>query len=132
MPDSFEEHRVFGLFSGGYLIGITGVFTSRHDPTGATALLGMSYIIPGYRRRGLSVLFYEIRLAWIESRPQFARVTVSHRLSNEASRRANQRFGFHLTSRTPNVWPDGTNEEEVCYELMHNGSDGSFMRTAAL
>lgn len=109
--------RVFGLFDGDRLIGITAVFTSRDDPSGSTALLAMSFILPDYRGRGLSDLFYRARLAWVRERPQFKRILVSHRASNEASRRANQRHGFILVGRAPRTWPDGSTEDELSYEL---------------
>jgi RimJ/RimL family protein N-acetyltransferase len=110
-------NQVFGLFDGDLLIGITAVFADRNDPTGKTALLAMSFILPPYRGRGFSRLLYEARLDWIRVRPQFERVVVSHRASNEASRRANQRYGFIPMSRSAHQWPDGTNEDEVFYEL---------------
>src|SRR5258707_983975 len=85
---SGPANQAFGLFDGARLIGITAVFTSREDPSGNTAALAMSYILPEYRGRGLSRLLYETRLNWIRSHPQFTRVVVSHRASNEVSRRA--------------------------------------------
>ena len=99
-PDDWQaeaqgpDHQVFGLFDGKRLIGITAAFTWRGDPAGQTALLAMSYILPAYRGRGFSRLFYDARLAWIRAQPQFRHILVSHRKSNEASRRANQRHGF--------------------------------------
>lgn len=110
-------HQVFALFDGEALIGITAAFTWRGDPTGQTAVLAMSFILPQYRGQGLSRLLYESRLAWIRDRPKFRRVIVSHRASNEASRRANQKHGFVFTGRESHVWPDGQTEDEVFYEL---------------
>jgi RimJ/RimL family protein N-acetyltransferase len=111
------DHQVFGLFDEKQLIGITAAFTWRGDPTGKTALLAMSFILPPYRGRGLSRLFCEARLAWIRAQPQFARILVSHRKSNETSRRANRRHGFTWTQTLPQSWPDGQNEDELFYEL---------------
>jgi RimJ/RimL family protein N-acetyltransferase len=111
------DHQVFGLFDDEHLIGITGVFPDRSDPSGETALLVMSFISPLYRGRGLSSMFYDARLAWIRARPQFRRVLVSHRKSNEASRRANQRYGFVQTTKVSRTWPDGETEDEIFYEL---------------
>jgi RimJ/RimL family protein N-acetyltransferase len=110
-------HQVFGLFEGTGLIGITAVFASDEDPSGQTAALMMSYILPGFRRRGLSRMLYEARLAWIRERPQFKRVTVSVRESNLPSRQANQRFGFVQKGAQSRVWRDGDTEDEVFYEL---------------
>ena len=112
-----QSHQAFGLFDGHRLIGMVASFTWRNDPTGQTAVLAMSFILPENRGRGLSRLLYEARLDWIRAQPQFTRVVVSHRASNEASRRANQRHGFRLTGREPHTWPDGTTEDEIWYEL---------------
>src|SRR5439155_12259656 len=49
-------HQIFGLFDGERLIAITAVFTSRDDPSGETAELAMSFILPEYRGQGLSRL----------------------------------------------------------------------------
>jgi RimJ/RimL family protein N-acetyltransferase len=111
------DRQVFGAFDGDRLVGITGVVPARDDPTGATAMLVMSYLLPEYRGRGLSALFYDARLKWLREHPQFERVVVSHRRSNEASRRANQRYGFVLTNAVPATWPDGGVEDEMQYEL---------------
>ena len=109
--------QVFGAFDGSELIGITGVFTHRDDPTGATAALGMTYLRPEYRGHGLSALFYETRLRWIREQPRFSRVAVSHRRSNEASRRAIRRARFVRIGESARTWPDGGVEDEVRYEL---------------
>lgn len=111
------DRRVFGAFDGSRLVGITGVMASRDDPSGETAMLVMSYLLPEYRGRGLSALFYDARLRWLREHSQFKRVVVYHRRSNEASRRANQRYGFVLTHAAPATWPDGTVEDELHYEL---------------
>lgn len=110
-------HQVFGLFDVERLIGITAVFTWRDDPSGQTAILAMSFILPEYRGRGLSQLLYQARLDWIRTRGLFKRVTVSHRESNEVSRRAIKKHGFLPTGRAPRIWPDGTTEDEIFYEL---------------
>jgi RimJ/RimL family protein N-acetyltransferase len=111
------ERAVFGLFDGAVLIGITGVVPSRDDPSVKTAMLVMSYLLPAYRGRDLSRMFYEARLGWIAEQPQFERVTVFHRSSNVPSRHAIVRFGFVETERIATTWPDGMVEDEVRYEL---------------
>jgi RimJ/RimL family protein N-acetyltransferase len=110
-------HQAFGLFDRERMIGITAVFTWREDPSGETAVLAMSFIEPKYRGQGLSEVLYRTRLDWIRARRQFKRVVVSHRESNEASRRANQRHGFRALHRQSQIWPDGTTEDEILYEL---------------
>ena len=113
-----EKHQLFGLFDGDHLVGMTGVFADRDDPSGHTAALGMSYIRPEYRGRGFAAMFYEVRLAWARARPHFRRAVVGHRRSNTASRRMIERFGFCWTRSRPNHWADGTDEEHVGYELL--------------
>lgn len=110
-------NQSFGLFDGSALIGITAVFTWPEDATGRTAMLAGSFIADAYRGRQLSRLLYDIRLEWIRQRRRFTRVVVGHRLSNEASRRANQHYGFTPFLRRPHTWPDGTTEDEIFYEL---------------
>ena len=112
-----DDHQVFGIFDDERLVGVTGAFSYEGDPTGQTAVLVMSFILPSHRRRGLSRMLYEARLAWILAHPKFRRVLVAHRKSNEASRRANQRHGFRLTHTVSHVWPDGETGDEVFYEL---------------
>jgi RimJ/RimL family protein N-acetyltransferase len=109
--------RTFGLFTAGELIGITAAFTDRGDPSGRTALLGMSYIAPGHRGRGLTALLYGARLAWVRARPAFQRARVSHRKSNLASRRAIERHGFAVVGHSIRTWPDGATEDEILYAL---------------
>jgi GNAT superfamily N-acetyltransferase len=109
--------RVFGLFDGDALVGLSGVFTDRADASGETALFAMSYIEPAYRGRGFARLFFEARLDWVRSRGAFKRVRVSHRRSNDISRRANQRYGFVETHAVERTWPDETQDDEVVYEL---------------
>lgn len=79
--------EVFGLFDDDALIGITGVFTVQEDPSGKTAILGMSYIEPDYRGRGLSDMLYKTRINWAKEQGTFDKILVSHRAGNEASRR---------------------------------------------
>jgi RimJ/RimL family protein N-acetyltransferase len=109
--------RVFGLFAGGALAGIGAVLSHRDDPSGRTALFGMSYIRREYRGCGFARLLHEARLDWVRSQPQFRAVQVSHRASNLASGRAIARSGFAFLGRVERVWPDGIAEDELLYEL---------------
>lgn len=113
-----EKHQLFGLFDGEELVGISRVSVDRNDTTGTTAELGTSFIAPEYRGRGLVRKLYEARLAWARARPQFLRVAVGHRRSNEPSRRAIERFGFRWVGDRPHRWPDGSDEDYVDYELL--------------
>lgn len=113
-------HCIFGLFRGNDIIGMTSVFTDKSDPSGQTAKLATSFIMPEYRGQGLARTLYEARLQWVAAQPQFKKVIVSHRASNEASRRSNQAWGFKETGRESTTWPDGTVEDDVQYELPVN------------
>jgi RimJ/RimL family protein N-acetyltransferase len=113
-----ERGQIFGLFDGERLVGITGTFVDGDDPTGSTVGFGMSYLAPEYRGRGFASLLYEARFAWVRARPHIRRVTVSHRRSNEASRRSIEKFGFRWIADVPHRWPDGTDDDDVCYELI--------------
>ena len=115
--------QIFGLFDGTTLVGITGVFTFRDDPSGATAMFGMSFVLPEYRGRGLAEKLFDARLKWVAAHPQFKRIIVSHRASNEAARRANQRHGFRFLKRVSREWPDGSAEDEIVYELEVGSAD---------
>jgi RimJ/RimL family protein N-acetyltransferase len=109
--------RVFGLFAAGALAGLGAVFSHRDDPSGCTALFGMSYIRREYRGRGFARLLHEARLGWVRSQQQFRVVQVSHRASNLASGRAIVRSGFALLGRVQRLWPDGVAEDELLYEM---------------
>jgi RimJ/RimL family protein N-acetyltransferase len=122
-PEAWREtiaglnHQVFGLFDGAQLIGITGVFGGRDEPSDDTAFLVMSFVLPEYRRRGLSLMLYRACLDWIRVRRKFKRAVAAIRASNEASQRACRRFGFNCIGREPRTWPDGMTEDELIYEL---------------
>ena len=96
-------------------VGLTGILTSRENPT--HAILIASYIRQEHRRKGGSDFLYEARLEWARKNG-FEAVIVSHRSSNEASRRANQRHGFEYTHSEPHTWNDGVVEDEVFYRLL--------------
>ena len=110
-------HQIFGLFEDAALIGITAAFAKQEDPSGETAIFGMSFILPPWRGRGLSRLLYDTRLEWAKARPRFKRVVLSHRESNAASRGAHRRYGFTLTGRVLQPGPDGASEHEEFYEM---------------
>ncbi len=107
----------FGLFDQGKLVGITGAIRNNGDAQATDIILVASYIMPEYRGQGLSRKFYKARLEWAAQQPGVIRVLVSHRESNDASRRANQAFGFVRTGAEMKIWPDGIEENDVSYEL---------------
>jgi len=115
------DKAVFLLFDGEAVVGLTGVVTMSPDPgradgQGPTAVCVASYLRPAYRGRKLSRWFYEARIAWARAHG-YHRIVTAHRLSNIASRQANQHFGFTEIQRVPHRWSDGVDEPEVVYEL---------------
>ncbi len=129
-PESFwhdylkgNDKCVFGLFDGANLIGITGVFTHRDYPDGKTADFGMSFIEPDYRGQKLSRLLYQARIEWARDN-SFDRIIVAHHIENEASKYANQHFGFRYISEHMHDWPDGSKAVEKVYELKLSSPNG--------
>jgi len=110
-----EHQQIFGLFDGEKLIGIAGVFTSRDDA--AAAHLIMHFIMPEYRGRKLTRLFYEASLDWARRRKNIRRVIVAARESNAASIGAMRAAGFQPTHRERHTWPDGATEDEIWHEI---------------
>lgn len=113
---ALKDGKVFGLFAGLRLIGLTGVYRNKHDGSGKSVMLGMSYIERAYRGRGLSAMLYEARLAWAKANG-YERACVSHRDGNEASRRANAAFGFKWVATEETTYGDGTKALDHRYEL---------------
>ena len=115
---SDESSAIFGLFCDAAPIGVSAISVYRQDPTGMTAILWGTWIEPEHRGKGLSEMLYRARLEWASEQRSLARVIVSHRESNLASRKSNQKFGFSPTEKTSRVWPDGKREAEHHYELV--------------
>jgi RimJ/RimL family protein N-acetyltransferase len=112
-----KDTAIFGLYDHETLIGSTAAFTDRADETGKTCFLAGSYIREEYRGHGLSKLFYEARIGWAKSHGGFNTITVGHREGNEASRRANQKFGFQFKETIEKQWGDGSTGTLHVYEL---------------
>ncbi|MFA4994671.1 MAG: GNAT family N-acetyltransferase [Bdellovibrionales bacterium] len=107
---------VIGLFDDNQLIGLAAVFPRQGDLGEQYGLMAMDYIDGKYRGRHLSKLLYEARVDWAKN-SGFKKLMTSHREGNEASRRANQAFGFRFTDKTLTEWPDGSKAMEYNYEL---------------
>jgi RimJ/RimL family protein N-acetyltransferase len=105
------------LFDGDKIIGLAAVFTSPEESNGQSGVLAMDYIDPLYRGRRLSKLLYQARIDWAKQHQPFKRLVISHREGNEASRRANQSFGFKFIGKEEIDWPDGTKAPDYRYEL---------------
>lgn len=112
-----DDVAIFVMFENSEPIGMTGVSVYGADASGRTAILWGSWLAPEFRGKGLSNLFYEVRLNWAREHPSIERVIVSHRASNLTSKAANQRFGFVFTRVTERKWNDGSAQEEFHYEL---------------
>lgn len=112
-----DRFAFFGLYDDTALVGIACVFTDRSDKTGKSALLAGAYIKEEYRGQGLSRLLYEARIGWIVNCGHYDRITVGHKQDNEASRRANQRFGFRHVGQEQTSWGDGSDGVKHSYEL---------------
>lgn len=110
-----DKSRVFGLFDGDKLVGITGIFISEEEPN--AACLVMSYIKEDYRGRGYSKLFYEARINWAIEQNALEVIKVCHRDGNEPSKAAILKHGFKFTGTGDIDWPDGTRDTEYQYEL---------------
>ena len=125
-PDSYwrelatsnNEGAVWGLFDGAQLIGMTGIYVDEKMPE--KAVLWGSWLEPAYRGQGLSDLIYKTRIAWAQAHPAVKYIVTSHRGTNEASKRSNQRHGFVYTHTKTRTWPDGAVEDEPFYELRLN------------
>jgi RimJ/RimL family protein N-acetyltransferase len=112
-----KDNAIFLIYQNETPIGMTCVSVDRNDPTGKTALLWGSWLTPQFRGKGISELMYRTRIEWAKRQPTVEKIIVSHRASNLASERANQKHGFVATRKEEKVWTDGTTEEEIFYEL---------------
>ena len=112
-----DKYAFFGLYDMASLVGIACVFADRSDKEGKSALLAGAYIREGYRGKSYSGLLYEARIGWIVNCGHFDRITVGHKQGNEASRRANQNFGFQPIGQEEKSWGDGSKGIIHKYEL---------------
>ncbi|MDP2206274.1 MAG: GNAT family protein [Alphaproteobacteria bacterium] len=109
---------IFGVFdTEGVIAGMTAIAVAKDDPAKTLAKMWGSWLRPDLRGRGLSVPIYQMRIDWARAHPTIARIIVSHRASNAASMRANQKHGFVRTHEESHVWHDGVEEAHIFYEL---------------
>ena len=110
-----QRQAYFGLFLDNRdCIGLTGIYTNEKSDD--TANLFASYIRSEYRGKGLSSLFYDARINWARENG-YKKIIVSHRDGNDASKAANQRFGFNYTHTENYDWPDGSKAAHIYYQL---------------
>ncbi len=114
---SSSRQCAFGLYNGKELVGITGIFTWREDPSGATGVMATSYIKPEHQGKGLSAMLYEARIKRAVGYLPWEKLVISHRTGNEKSRRAMVKAGFKFTHTSQRLWPDGKEELEYHYEM---------------
>jgi len=112
---SGQSSAFFGLFYGDVLIGSGGIF--MQDSASKTGMLIGGYIREAYRGQGFSRLIYEARIEWAKQSGLFDRIVVGHREGNEASRRANQAFGFQLIGEIYHVFGNGEQAKHMQYQL---------------
>lgn len=113
-----ENAASFGIFDKNEIIGMTGIAIYRDDPTGKKAILWGSWLEPAYRKKGVSSQMYKARIEWARKHPTCESIIVSHRASNAASKRANQKHGFVFTHSVRKTWPDGLEDDDLFYELV--------------
>lgn len=112
---SQEDAAFFGLFDDRAIVGLGGVFTQ--DKSTRTGMLIAGYIREEYRGRGLSKLIYQARIDWARQSGLFDRLLIGHREGNEASRRANQAFGFKPIGVIDYMFGNGETAKDYQYEL---------------
>lgn len=123
--DSFWKGRLsnihngatFGLYDGDTVIGLTAIYRDWNGLEGV-AVLCMSYIRPEYRKQKLSDKLYEARIEWVKAEGDIHTLTVGHREGNDASRGANQRWGFVFVGiEEGHEYGNGTTARNYVYEL---------------
>lgn len=115
---SAHDRQVFGVFHEEKIIGMTAVRIDSEDPSGATARFWGSWLDKEWRGRGISADLYAARFDWVRQRPYIKKIVMSHRESNQPSRKAIERHGFRFTHAVDHVWKDGATEKDCFYELL--------------
>lgn len=112
-----DDGAIFMLYDHTRPIGMTGIAVDRDDPTKKKAILWGSWLESLARGKGLSEMMYRERIVWAKEHPTIEKIIVSHRASNLRSKHANRKHGFLFTHKENKVWPDGTPDENIFYEL---------------
>ncbi|MCW3126305.1 MAG: family N-acetyltransferase [Bacteroidetes bacterium] len=112
--DRLTDDAHWGLYDGEECVGLTAIAQAYADPT--AGYLIASYIRSDYRRKGLSALYYRTRIDWAKAWG-YKYLLISHRNDNDASKAANQKFGFQYTHSESATWPDGSIGDKVYYRL---------------
>lgn len=109
-----DDGAFWGLYDGNECIGLTGI--RKHPNYPDSMVLSASYIRKEYRGQGISALFYQTRIDWARENG-YTEIYVAHRQGNDASRAANQKFGFKYTHTEQTIWPDGSQNNKLWYRL---------------
>lgn len=111
------ESANFGLFNDqNEIIGLTAIFRDKDDR--ALAWMVASYIKAAYRGQGLTRYLYEARIQWAKDQKDIHTLVVNHRIDNEISRKAHQKFKFEFVQEFPPTdWPNGEIMGYVEYRL---------------
>jgi len=109
--------RCFGLYDVKKPIGLVSTYIKKDDATNATAGIGMLYIQPEYRGRGLARQLFEQCVSWSMKQHSLKKLVVACRHDNEASRRVIEGSGFVFTHRASRLWPDNVTCDEMWYAL---------------
>lgn len=111
-----SDMGIFGVFHHDRVIGMTGIVIDKDDAT--VAKLWGSWLEPEWRGKGVSEYMYRARIDWAREHATVRKIVVSHRASNTASMKANQKHGFVYTHTEPHMWRDGVTEDQIFYELV--------------
>ncbi len=112
---SGHNSAFFGLYDNNVLIGSSGIFLQ--DEASKTGVLIGGYIRKEYRGQKLSRLLYQARIDWARESGLFDRLVIGHKKGNEASRRANQAFGFIPIGEIEYKFGDGQTAINLQYEM---------------
>ena len=115
---SRKGKEMFGLYDGERMIGLTGIITDPDLDDGHTGMLVASFLLPEYRGRGLSAMFYDARFTWAREQRHITKIVAGVRETNGPSQKAIERHGFKAVKRFERVWPDGTPGAQIDYELL--------------
>jgi RimJ/RimL family protein N-acetyltransferase len=101
------DKAVFGLFNGTQLIGIMRAMKYDEDPSGQTALWGMTYLMPEYRSAGIAAPLYKAREEWTKQR--YNRAMFFIREDNQRSQEIHLKHGAEYICTRQMNWPDRPN-----------------------
>lgn len=111
-----EKTAIFAAYDGDIPVSMAGIFPLRQDPD-HTMMLGMCFVRPDYRGRGISNALYAHCIARAKSVKGIRKIIVSHRENNHASQAAIIKAGFQLVETHEKSYGDGSHGISYRYEL---------------